>query len=193
VRRGEAAGLVGVHIRTVRDWGRGIRKIDNARLHPDGRWIDYNTGVITTVAARSAPSVAAVEAEPHPRFLTVTEREMIAGLRRCGQSLRAIGRALGRPASTVKREIDTYSIEGVYRPHQAQRAWVNSRPRLKDSKLAQHGALRDYVAQKLQERWSPEQICQALIREFPDDQSMWVSTETVYQAIYVQAPRGAAA
>jgi IS30 family transposase len=74
VRRRDAAAQVGVHERTARDWDRGIRKIGNARLHPDGRRIDYKTGVTTLVAATSEPSLAAVEAELHSRFLTVTER-----------------------------------------------------------------------------------------------------------------------
>jgi IS30 family transposase len=194
VRRRDAAVRVGVHERTAGDWDRGIRKIGNARLHADGRRIDYNTGVSTIVAdvraVGSASSLAAVEAELHPRFLTVTERELIADLWRQGESLRAIGRALGRPASTVKREIDARSVDGVYRPHRAQRAWANSRPRPKASKLAQDGPLRDYVADMLRQRWSPEQICHALVIEFGDDESMRVSPETIYQAIYVQARGG---
>lgn len=190
VRRHVAAAQVGVHERTAQDWDKGIRKINRSRLHPDGRLINYNSGVTTTGLTRSSPSVAAVEADLHPRFLTITDRETIADLHRCGQSLRAIERTLGRPASTIKREIDAYSIDGIYRPHRAQRAWAASRPRPKESKLAQDGRLRDFVTSKLQERWSPEQICQALASEFPDDESMQVSTETVYQAIYVQVRGG---
>ena len=154
VRRREAAARVGVNERTAKDWDRGIRKIGNARLHPDGRRIDYTTGVITT-GTTSGPALAAVEAELHPRFLTVTERELIADLHRAGVSLRAIGRALGRPASTVKREIDARSVDGVYQPHRAQRAWAKSRPRPRQSKLAHDGPWRDYVADRLRQRWSP--------------------------------------
>jgi IS30 family transposase len=190
VRRRDAAAQAGVHERTARDWDQGIRQIGHARLHADGRLIDYTTGVTTIAATASKPSVAAVEAELHPRFLTVAERESIADMRREGRSLRAIGRALGRPASTVKREIDARSVDGVYRPHQAQRAWARSRSRPKDSKLARAGSLRDFVAGRLRERWSPEQICHALVIEFPDDESMRVSPETIYQAIYVQARGG---
>ena len=189
VRRRDAAARVGVHERTAKDWDRGIRKIGGARLHPDGRRMDYKTGVSTSASATSA-SVAAVEAELHPRFLTVTERELIADLRRQGESLRTIGRALGRPASTVKREIDARSVDGVYQPHRAHRAWAASRARPKQCKLAQDGPLRDHVAQKLRERWSPEQICNALVIEFPDDEDMRVSPETIYQAVYVQARGG---
>ncbi|WP_409497443.1 IS30 family transposase [Amycolatopsis sp. cmx-11-12] len=144
----------------------------------------------TFVPVSSEPSVAAVEATVHPRYLTVTDRELIADMHRQGDSFRAIGRALGRPASTVKREIDTRSVNGVYRPHHAQRAWAKSRPRPKKSKLAQDGPLRDHVAQKLRERWSPEQIRNNLVIEFPDDEDMRVSPETIYQAIYVQARGG---
>ncbi|WP_328723896.1 IS30 family transposase [Streptomyces sp. NBC_00247] len=192
VRRREAAARAGVHERTAEDWDRGIRQIGHSRLHPDGRRIDYKTGVTTPTGATASESssLAAVEAELHPRFLTVTERELIADMRREGHSLRAIGRALGRSASTVKREIDGRSVDGLYRPHRAQRAWARSRSRPKDSKLAQDGPLREYVAGKLQEQWSPEQICHALDMEFPHDESMRVSPETVYQAIYIQARGG---
>jgi transposase, IS30 family len=190
MRRRDAAMRVGVNERTAKDWDRGIRKIGNARLYPDGRLIDYKTGVTSFVAGPSSPSLAAVEAQLHPRFLTLAEREQIADLHRAGASLRAIGRALGRPASTIKREIDARSVDDSYQPHRAQRAWAKSRSRPKGSKLAADGPLRDYVAQKLQERWSPEQICHALVIEFPDDESMRVSTETIYQAIYVQARGG---
>lgn len=64
------------------------------------------------------------------------------------------------------------------------------RPRPKSSKLAEPGRLRTYVAQRLQDHWSPEQISRTLRQQFPDDKEMRVSTETIYQAIYVQARGG---
>lgn len=185
VRRRDAAAQAGVHERTAEDWDQGIRQIGHSRLHPDGRMIVYKTGVTII-----KPPLAAVDAQLHPRFLTMAERETIADMRRAGHSLRAIGRVLGRPASTVKREIDARAVDGIYRPHRAQRAWAESRSRPKDSKLAQDGPLRRFVADKLQEQWSPEQICHALVTEFPDDEGMRVSPETIYQAIYVQARGG---
>jgi transposase, IS30 family len=39
-------------------------------------------------------------------------------------------------------------------------------------------------------RYSPEQIAGRLRRQFPHDPEMWVSTETIYQSLYVQS-RGA--
>jgi IS30 family transposase len=137
------------------------------------------------------PPLASLDKELHWRFLTLQDRETIADMHRAGQSLNAIGRALGRPASTIKREIDNHaSKDGVYRPYAAHRAWVASRPRPKDRKLLQVGPLRDFVLDGLRKKWSPQQICNALVREYPHDQEMRVSAETIYQALYVQA-RGA--
>ncbi|PFG42398.1 IS30 family transposase [Isoptericola jiangsuensis] len=188
--RRRAAQQVGVNVRTALDWDAGVRKARGARIYPDGRRVDYTTGVTTHVEVAITPSLAALEAELDPRFLTLAEREQIADLRREGASLRAIGRALGRPASTIKREIDARSAGGVYRPHAAQRSWVASRARPKRAKLAVNGPLRQYVTAKLAVRWSPEQICHALVKEYPNDESMRVSTETIYQALYVQARGG---
>lgn len=190
VARRVAAAQVGVNERTARDWDKGIRKSNNARLLPDGRRVDYTTGM-TTYVYQASPPVTALEAQLHPRFLTLLERETIADLHRQHLSLREIGRRLGRPASTIKRELDNHrSQDGSYRPYAAQRAWAGGRARPKTSKLVVDGPLRAYVTGKLEVHWSPEQICHALVKEFPDDESMRVSTETIYQAIYVQARGG---
>jgi IS30 family transposase len=46
------------------------------------------------------------------------------------------------------------------------------------------------VAAKLEARWSPQQIAAWLQATYPDDRTMHVSHETIYQALYVQT-RGA--
>lgn len=192
MRRREAAAVVGVHERTAKDWDRGVRKGNGARLYPDGRRVDYRIGTTTMVDMDTfAPTLAALSRPLHPRYLTLQEREKIADMRREGASLRAVGRCLARSASTIKREIDTYTDEaGGYRPHAAHRAWTQSRARAKEAKLARPGPLRDYVIAKLGVKWSPEQIHSVLIKDFPGDEDMRVSTETIYQAIYVQARGG---
>ena len=68
ISRREAAREVGVHLRTAQDWDGGIRKIVGARLHPDGRRIDYKTGITTFVTAAQRPSLARIESTLHPRI-----------------------------------------------------------------------------------------------------------------------------
>lgn len=188
VSRREATARVGVHERTARDWDHGVRKSRNSRFYPDGRRVDYTTGHTTMESMTSPPPQVpdAVSA----RFLSLREREKIADLCRLGYSLRAIGRELARPASTIKREIDARSENGRYLPHGAHRDAAVKRARPKPAKLAHPGRLRDYVSTGLAEQWSPEQISNSLRREFPSDEGMRVSTETIYQALYVQARGG---
>ncbi len=186
VRRAEAARVVGVNIRTARDWDHGVHKTGNSRVHPDGRRVDYTTGMITMVL-----SMAKVEKVLDRRFVSLAERETITDLRREGLSIRRIANRLGRHPSTISREVARNSDkQGEYRPHAAHRAAAVRRTRPKPSKLAFDSPLRDYVTAKLAVRWSPEQICHALVAEFPHDPEMRVSHETIYQALYLQARGG---
>ncbi|MGW4371699.1 hypothetical protein ACWEKT_39380 [Nocardia takedensis] len=52
-------------------------------------------------------------------------------------------------------------------------------------KLVANSALRLYVQAKLNKKWSPQQISHRLIKDFPTNSERRVSTETIYQAIYV--------
>jgi len=124
------------------------------------------------------------------RFLSAAEREEIAiGLAR-GESLRGVGRRLGRPASTVSREVARNSVRGVYRAHLAQREAQARARRPKPAKLAVNEGLREWVEQRLRENWSPEEISARLRLEFPGRAEMRVSAETIYQSLFVQG-RGA--
>jgi IS30 family transposase len=126
------------------------------------------------------------------RYLTLAEREEIAlGLAQ-KLSYREIARRLGRPVSTVSREVARNSTRGRYR-YRATAAQARAEERArrpKPAKLAVNGGLRAWVQGKLEEDWSPEQVSRRLAAEFPDDPEMRVSHETVYQALYVQG-RGA--
>jgi transposase, IS30 family len=184
--RREAAAAVRVHVRTARDWDNGVRKVNSKRLYPDGRIVDYARGTIT-----QQPVPPSLERELHPRFLTLAEREQIADLRAGGASMRAVAAALGRPPSTVSRELArSADPERPYRPYAAHRAAAERRARPKSAKLVDHRALADYVQERLHLRWSPEQICHALIVDHPDEAEMRVCPETIYQALYVQARGG---
>lgn len=186
--RRAAAAAVGIHERTARDWEGGIRKSRNSRFYPDGRRVDYTTGRTTMETMKSPPPL--VPDQVGSRLLSLIEREKIADLRREGLSLRAIGRELDRPASTIKRELDAHTVAGRYLPHGAHREAAGARARPKPALLAQSGPLRDYVSAGLHRRWSPEQIRNRIREDHPDDEGMRVSAETIYQAIYVQARGG---
>jgi transposase, IS30 family len=124
------------------------------------------------------------------RFLSVAEREEIAVGLAAGRSLRAIAAGLGRPASTVSREVRRNSSRDRYRALAAQSQADKRARRPKAAKLAVHAGLRAWVQAGLERNWSPEQISVMLAAEFPDDREMRVSHETIYQSIYVQG-RGA--
>jgi IS30 family transposase len=119
--------------------------------------------------------------------LTLAEREEISrGIAR-GESVRAIGRSLGRSHTTVSREIDRCGGRGRYRAHAAERvAWDRAR-RSRATKLELCGELREVVIERLGQDHSPQQISGWLRLSYPDNEEMQVSHETIYRALYVQA------
>jgi IS30 family transposase len=121
------------------------------------------------------------------RALSVVEREEISRGLAASQSIRAISRTLGRPPSTISREVARNGGRDAYRADAAERAAWQRAQRPKRCRLAQHPAVRRAVATKLAARWSPEQIAGWLARTYPDEPTMRVSTETIYRSLYVQA------
>jgi IS30 family transposase len=121
--------------------------------------------------------------------LSSAEREEISRGLVAGESLRVIAGRLGRSASTVSREVAANGGRRRYRACSADRAALGRMGRPKRSKLASCPRLRAAVEEKLEERWSPQQISGWLV-EFPDDLEMRVSHETIYLSLFVQS-RGA--
>jgi IS30 family transposase len=156
-------------------------------------------------------------APPSGRYLSLAEREEIAVLNAEGHSMREIGRRLKRHPSTISCELDrnaaTHGGKMSYRATAAQWHADRSARRPKPTKLARNAALRTYVEDRLAgvvaapsharvrrpgprrnrrpaKAWSPEQIARRLPIDFPDDQTMRISHEAIYQALYIQG-RGA--
>ena len=125
---------------------------------------------------------------PSTRFLSADERDTIALEVAAGTSQAAIARMLNRRPSTISRELkrNRSSRDGRYRPSTAQFKAEARRRRPKRSKLASNVQLREVVQAKLTAKLSPEQIAAQLRREFPDDESMQLSHESIYRSIYVQ-------
>ncbi|MFE4257220.1 IS30 family transposase [Streptomyces sp. NPDC056910] len=126
------------------------------------------------------------------RYLREDERIHIADRLREKATMRQIAAELGRSPSTISREIRRNRTvlhdygTWYYRPHAAQARADARRPRPKDRKISRSGELRTAIQEMLDEKWSPEQICQALRTRFPDRPEMHVVHETVYQTLYLQ-------
>lgn len=121
---------------------------------------------------------------PSGRYLSLRERLQMADLLRLGCSLRAIGRELGRHASTIKRELDRHrDSKGRYLPRIADHDARRQRRRPRERKLQTSPRLRSLVQAKLTSHWSPEQICGWLARQFPSEPHLRLCPETIYQAL----------
>jgi IS30 family transposase len=119
--------------------------------------------------------------------LTTTEREEISRQLARGESLRAIGRMLGRAPSTLSREVKRNGGRREYRAAQADRqAWDRGR-RPQRCRLSMRAPLRRLVARKLAQQWSPQQISGWLRQAFPSDADLYVSPETIYRSLFVQS------
>lgn len=169
VPNAEACRIVGINRRTGTRWrhGREITSISGRRLH-------------------YPPVIQTRKAEISPRYLSEDERVRIADLHRAGHTVRSIAAELNRSPSTVSRELrrNRDPGSGQYRPFTAQRLAEDRRARPGRGKLVHDPALRQFVADRLKKRWSPEQISQGLRAEFPDEPELHLVPETIYQAVY---------
>jgi len=119
------------------------------------------------------------------RYLSDQERIVIADGIRAGRSRRSVAGELGRSVSTVCREVlRNAEASGEYRPHAAQQRMLTRRPRPKLRRLAINAELRGLVQDRLDKRWSPEQISNSLRVEQPDRPDLHLAPESIYQAIY---------
>ena len=119
--------------------------------------------------------------------MRIEEREVISRELSRNQSARFIGALLGRHHSAVSREIDRNGGRDEYRAVDAQRRCEANRARPKERRLEASTALHDAVNDGLRQMWSPRQISRRLREDYPDDESMRVSHETVYECLYLQA------
>src|ERR1700676_841198 len=119
--------------------------------------------------------------------LTAGEREDISRGLACGSSMRDIAKALERAASTVSREVARHGGRPEYRAQEADHQAWDSALRPKRCLLAIHAKLRRLVASKLILDWSPQQISGWLKIQYPADESMRVSHETIYRSLFIQA------
>jgi len=124
--------------------------------------------------------------------LGAQEREELSRGLAVGESLREIGRRLGRSHTTLSRE---RTRNGAENPH-AYRALTGQQHAIRSAKVPRRSRtlftdpwLWAYVTEKLRADWSPEQIAASLRTTYPQEMRKRISPEAIYAALYV-LPRG---
>ena len=126
---------------------------------------------------------------PYQHF-TTEERYVIAHMHIAGFSLREIGRRLGRHHVSISREITrnrpTYADDAVYW-YDAAEYYEKQRRHKARHRKRQHERLVAYVTTKHRLEWPPEAISGRLKVEYPADDQMRISHETIYHWIYLDS------
>ena len=86
----------------------------------------------------------------------------------------------------VSREVARHGGRPEYRANEADAQAWKSALRPKPCLLAIHEKLQDIVASKLMLDWSPEQVSGWLKTQYPHDESVRVSHETIYRSLFIQ-------
>jgi DNA-binding CsgD family transcriptional regulator len=168
----EACRIVGINPRTGKRWRHG--RTITAR---DGRKLHYAPVITRRAVARR---------EISDRYLSEKERVQIADMRAAGAGVRAIAERTGRSPSTISRELrrNRDPASRQYRPFTAHKLAGQRRARPRPGKIAADPVLRQFVQDRLEKRWSPQQVSRALPGEFPGERARHVVHETIYQAVY---------
>ena len=121
--------------------------------------------------------------------LTFAERRILYRLKKRGKSNTEIGELMGRHRSTVSRELNRNTGQRGYRPKQAQRLADERRLASRRPHKMTDPQVHQYVQDRLQKYWSPDQIAGRAQRDFPRTPSRWLSRQTIYDWINNRAPQ----
>lgn len=123
--------------------------------------------------------------KPSYTQLTKEERYHLYTMRKQNKPLRDIAKGMGRSHTTLSREIKRNTGQREYRYQQAhQQAGQRHTEKPKAVKLTK--SVIAYIQEKLQARWSPEQICGRLGL----DQGVSLSPETIYRLVLHDQQQG---
>ena len=122
--------------------------------------------------------------------LVESERERIFLFYHAGKSIRFIADSLFRSPSTISRELKRNRTRAGLYGYSVFVAQHFSQKRASSRKtgkliLSNSPVLLKLVLDRLQKRWSPQQISRYLKRQYPDNLAMQISHESIYSYIYV--------
>lgn len=125
--------------------------------------------------------------------LTLNERKMIAKMwnNERIRSFRSIGKVLNRHHSTISNEIQSnFDVNGYYDSEKAHLKALE-RQELKGNKpkIERNEMLKNFIIQKLEKKWSPEQIAGRLKGRFIQEEIGCACHETIYKYIYDKSNR----
>lgn len=119
--------------------------------------------------------------------LTLEERITIDLFLRLGMSCREIAVGINRSHTTISRELRRNGSVSAYRHQTAQRRAEMRRNMPRHYRCQDRPELVAYVDKKLRNDWAPEQIASRIRLDYPHDDTMRISAETIYRWVYTSA------
>lgn len=118
------------------------------------------------------------------------ERIEIYKLIALNMSLSHIAQTLGRHKSTISREVKQFGRDDYHHYKGEGRAvFGGSNRRDGKTKMKQNPQLHKYVFDRLQKKWSPDQISVSLRKLYPNNKLMQISHEAIYLYIYLHSKK----
>lgn len=148
--------------------------------------LDSKPGTIFTML-RDTGGIKPNERKRAVAHLTLSEREEIRVGLSAKMNIRAIATALNRAPSTISREVQRNRGRRYYKAVDANNRANRMAKRPKPYLLDQNVSLRELVLEKLELKWSPEQISGLLRRTKPRQKAMRILAETIYKTLYFRS------
>jgi IS30 family transposase len=120
--------------------------------------------------------------------LTFQERQFLYRLKKKGKANPEIAELMGRDRSTIHRELKRNAGQRGYRPKQAQRLADERRVASRRPRKMDDPDVHQYVQDRLEKCWSPEQIAGRVQCDSPRAPARWLSRQTIYNWIDAERP-----